>query len=336
MLSCAILRRFTRNPQASCRKLPSHRQNLVKKLTCRQSRSLSFLPIVSSHDTAHKEPSRTDGFDKPRIARTSDERSVSRPTVTLPQKHTTSETSHDIDSADFHRESPDQENYFSASLVDGTVVYNVRRCPNLSHFEDSVLMIAKIWKQCSHEIIPEVAAQNIGIALETKSADGSAIFVGIHDMAENTSTIHSYKCCISTTNGNVSVQKSSPLHFSLRKIRKRITKALENHVGFVDQHGSLVMLSRPNPHALYPAFKNLERICAYVGHQTHAVSAVLDDSTVVSPVPGVVIEPEVFLSLAKMIWQWWQLDQGIRNEALSGTTHIRIMYVYWFVSCYSY
>ena len=292
---------------------------------------------MSSHDTAHKELSRVDGFDKPHIAQTSDERSVSRPTATLPQKHTTSEPSHDIDSADFHRESPDQENYFSASLVDGTVVYNVRRCPNLSHFEDSVLMIAKIWKQCSHEIIPEVAAQNIGIALGTKSADGSVIFIVIHDMAESMSTMHPYSCYISTTNEYVSVHKSPHVHTKFRKIRKKFLKALENHVGSVDQHGSLVMLSRPNSHALYPAFKNLERISAYViGNHAHAVSAVLDDSTVVSPVPGVVIEPEVFLSLAKMIWQWWQLDQGIRNEALSGTTHIRIMYVYWFDSCYSY
>lgn len=89
------------------------------------------------------------------------------------------------------------------------------------------------------------------------------------------------------------------------------------------------MLSPPSSHALYPTFKDFERIFAYAGQNltNHLVSVVLDDSTIVSPISDTVIESGIFLSLATVISQWWQQEQGLRSEPLKGLTHIRVMYV---------
>jgi hypothetical protein len=136
-----------------------------------------------------------------------------------------------------------------------------------------------------------------------------------------------YKWSVPTNTTNIEILESGIASVAWSKTRKILARALENHVGSVDQHGSLTTLSPPSPHALYPAFKDFERIFAYGSTHPQPVSVVLDDSTIVSPIPDTVIESGIFLSLATVISQWWQQEQGLRSEPLKGLTHIRVMYV---------
>ena len=98
--------------------------------------------------------------------------------------------------------------------------------------------------------------------------------------------------------------ESSGSSVNWSQTRNRLIRALENHVGAVDQNGSLVMLSRPRSHTLHFAFKKTERIFAYdKGIKSHPVSIILDRSALVSPIPGVLIESDVFMSLAMTVWR---------------------------------
>jgi hypothetical protein len=123
--------------------------------------------------------------------------------------------------------------------------------------------------------------------------------------------------------------ESKNLHGDWPSIRKPLVKALENHIGSVDRHGSLMMLSPPSTHALYYAFRDLERMfaCDTMSPEGQYMSVVLDDATIVSPAPSAVIKSGTFLSLATIVWQWWQQEQGLRSQASGSTTLIRIMYV---------
>lgn len=329
MLRCMIARRFLKNRQASCQELLSFRQSLAGKLY--QTRSLSFLPIVSSHDTAKEGLSQKDELDQSRVLHTPVDICVTSPEISKPCDNTITERPHGKDDANSHGGSPTQHGYFSASLADGTIVHNLLRNMTLSQFEQVVILTSEIWKQCSHEIRSHVSAQSLGIAVWGLRDDDSTISARIYDIdaSRGPRTVHHYKWSISTNNTNTTILERRGLPHAWNRTRKTLVSALENHVGSVDRDGSLVMLFRPSPHALYSAFKDIDRIFAYDVPATthHPMSVVLDNRTFVSPIPGAVIESGTFLSLATISWQWWQQEQDLRNEALSGTTNVRIMYV---------
>ena len=201
-----------------------------------------------------------------------------------------------------------------------------------SQFEQAVLKTSEIWKQCSHEVRSHLSAQNVGIGVWAIRDSDSTLSVRIYDIepSRDPRRLYFYDWSIPMNNTNTTVLESSGSSFKWTQTRDRLIRALENHVGAVDQNGSLVMLSRPRPHTLHFAFKKTERIFAYdKGIKSHPVSIILDRSALVSPIPGVLIESDVFMSLAMTVWRWWQQEQGLRNEALSRMVHVRIMYVHW-------
>lgn len=209
----------------------------------------------------------------------------------------------------------------------GTIVHNSLNMTR-PQFEQVVMKTSEIWKQCSHEIRSHVSAENIGIAVQEIRDSDSTILASIYDIepSRGPRTLYYYRWSIPTNSTNTTILKSSR-HWSAT--RACLIKALENHVGAVDPGGSLVMLSRPRPHTLYSAFKETERIFAYdKGIKSHAMSVVLDQSTLLSPIPGLLLESDAFLSMTIIVWQWLQQERGLRGEAPSGMTHVRIMYAY--------
>jgi hypothetical protein len=328
MLRCAILRRLPKNPQASCRKSPRYRQSLVGKL-CHQTRSLSFLPIVSSHDTAQEKSSR-DELEKLPPIQISDERSVPSPTVPGLIGSTSIESSRHIIDADSRGDTPAQANYFSASLADGTIIHSSGP-RTLSEFEGLVSVIAKVWKQYSQDISSQVSAQNIGMEIWGNPEIDSTVSARIYEMevGRGLRKRYYYTWFVPTNTTNIEILKSGILSGTWPKTRKSLVKALKTHVGSVDQHGSLSMLSPPGPHPLHSAFKKLVSMFAYSGvpFKDYAWSVVLDASTIVSPIPPMEIESNEFKSLAAIIWQWLQQDSLLREALSKDISHVQIMYV---------
>lgn len=331
MLRCVIAKRILRNPQKPWQELFSIRQCSAGKLY--QTRSLSFLPIVSSFDTTKKESSQKKGLDKPRIIHKSDNTCDTSLEYSEPYDNAGTEPP-DVDNADFHEKAPAHPNHFSATLADGTIVHSGKEKITQSQFADLVSMVVKIWKQCSREIIPKLPAQRVGILVSQTSGEDSRFTLRIYDNGVGGGRRRMFTQDWLASKEDLvllSSQMQDGTPFTWTRIM--LVKALENHVGPVDQYGALAMLASPAPHTLYHEFMDFERLFGYKALAAkYPMSVVLDDRTFVSPIPEAVIEPSIFLSLATMSWQWWQQEQGLQSEALSEMTNIRIMYVYWSIS----
>ena len=104
MLRCVLLKRVTRQSQTLCHTLLSCRRNSGGKLY--QARSLSFLPIVSSLDTAKEKLPQKNELDKPRIIHTPDDTCVSSPEDSEPYGNVSTETPHGEDYAKLQGQSP--------------------------------------------------------------------------------------------------------------------------------------------------------------------------------------------------------------------------------------
>jgi hypothetical protein len=116
------------------------------------------------------------------------------------------------------------------------------------------------------------------------------------------------------------------------RIRKPLVKALGNHVGSADQHNPLALFFPPVPHPLYREFKDVNRIFAHEYRYPSSMSVVLDDSTIVCPISHTLMEPDLFRSLATIVWQWWQQEPDLWRKAIGERpVFIRIMYMY--LSC---
>ena len=285
---------------------------------------------MSSLDTTKKESPQKKGLDKPRIIHKSDNTCDTSLEYSEPYDNAGTETP-DVDNADFHGKSPAHPNHFSATLADGTIVHSGKEKITQSQFADLVSMVVKIWKQCSHEIIPKLPAQRVGILVYQRSGEDSRFTLRIYDNGVGGGYRRMFFQDWSASKEDLVRLSTHMLDCEpFTRIRRMLVKALENHVGPVDQYGSLAVLASPAPHTLYHEFMDDERIFGYdVPAVKYPMSVVLDDRTFVSPIPEVMIKHSIFLSFAMMSWQWWQQEQGLRSEALSGMTNVRIMYVYW-------
>ena len=329
MLRCVITKRILRNPQKPWQELSSIRQCSAGKLY--QTRSLGFLPIVSSLDTTKKESPQKKGLDKPRIIHKPDNTCDISLECSEPYDNAGTETPHDVDNADLHEKPPAHSNHFSATLADGTIVHSGWEKVTQSQFADLVSMVVKIWKQCSHEIIPKLPAQRVGILVYQRLGEDSRFTLRIYDNGVGGGRRRMFtQYWLASKEDLVLLSSQMQDGKSFTWTRVMLVKALENHVGTVDQYGALAMLASPAPHTLYHEFADFERLFSYKDLAAkYPMSVVLDDRTFVSPISEAVIEPSIFLSLATMSLQWWQQEQGLQSEALSGMTNVRIMYVYW-------
>lgn len=325
MLRLVTVRRVLKNPRITCQELLSFRQNLAGKLY--QTRSLSFLPIVSSLDTTKEEPPQKSELEKPRVIHTPDDRCVTSSESPEPHDNATIENRHDIDDEKFYGESPAQSEYFSASLADGSIVHTLYRNTTLSQFGRLASETSKFWKQHSHLVRNQISAQNFGLAVWPGPDSEPIVSAKIYDIdaSRGPRAVYGYRWNVS----NLSIIESKRLSGRWTSVGNVLSRALENHVGSVDQHDSLVLLSPPAPHPLFHAFKEIKRIFAHDRPtKSNPISVVLGERSLVSPIPGFSIESDTFLSLTKLVWQWLQHERGLRGEALSPMTHVRIMYVY--------
>jgi hypothetical protein len=329
MLRCAISRNLPRSLQISPRWSLSCGQRLAEK-SCHQTRLLSFLPIVSSLDTAQKTSTRESGFHKHLTIQSPDGMVDPDQSASGPRNDTGLEKS---DAASFG-ENAAQLGHYSATLADGTIVHNDLEPVTLSQFEDLVSLISQIWTQYSSKIIPQVSAYNIGIQVWTHPDHTSSLFTRIYDTGKGSRgyrrTWH-YEWSLPLNGSNFSIVESRYLP-RIRVIPQNLfLEALKNHIGSVDRHGSLTKTSPPSPHTLYYVSRDLKRMFACniedPEAKSQSMSVVLDDGTIVSPTPSAVIETGPFLSLATIVWQWWQQEQSIRSEVSEITTLIRMMYV---------
>jgi hypothetical protein len=184
--------------------------------------------------------------------------------------------------------------------------------------------------------LTELSAENIGIAVLRVPeewilpGERSSLSLKIYDISEGRGCRTMLRCrwSIRENHRGFAVPGTKDKRMNWSQARRLLLSGLENHIGWVDGHGSLA-LSAPVPHILYSALKDLERMFAYnhVTNLSPTMSVVLDDSTIVIPAPQTVIESDTFLSLVAIIWQWWQQEQGLWSEASENTTLIRIMYV---------
>jgi hypothetical protein len=282
---------------------------------------------VPSHDTAQTTSSRNHERDEPPAVQRLDHTHIVDATPSEFRDHKRIVTCN----VDSDGETPAQLNRYSATLADGTIVHSSGRSINQSQFEDLVLMVSEIWKQRSDEISSKLSAQNIGIQVWRQTDQDSSLSTKIYDIGigRGPRTALREEWSLPVKDSTPSTLTSSHVSLRWRESRKSLMKALENHVVSVDRHGSLTTISPPSVHALYSAFENLERIFAYEHWNADSLSAsvVLDDSTIVTPAPASVIASNTFLSLATIVWQWWQQEQGLLSEASESITLIRIMYV---------
>ncbi|KAG9662085.1 hypothetical protein KCU95_g5103, partial [Aureobasidium melanogenum] len=193
---------------------------------------------------------------------------------------------------------------------------------NLSHFKGLVLTTSKIWKQHSDKIIPQLFAQNVGIAISR----------GVHHHRDFGQDV------LSTTIYDAGVGRGSRKIFSYtwsvsadRSKFSSLVKALKNYIGSVDQHESLEMLSSPVSHASCSQFEQYERCFAYDASPSNKVepmSIILDEHAIVSPVPNpdTAVIREELLSLAAPVWQWWRRErQSVRKDLQNCIINIRII-----------
>lgn len=115
-------------------------------------------------------------------------------------------------------------------------------------------------------------------------------------------------------------------------MRSALMKALKNHIGSVDQHGSLMMLYPPVSHALSSQFQQYEESFVYDSgrYKGEPMAIVLGENAIVTPIPASIIAMtrEALLSLAIPIWQWWRRERpSVPKDQHRIIDNIRIMHV---------
>lgn len=173
--------------------------------------------------------------------------SIEESTISEPQTRPSTQTPLGVTDADSDEASATGTTHFSASLADGTIVHLKNSFINLSHFKGLVLTISKIWKQHSDKIIPQLFAQNVGIAISSgvhnhRDFGQDVLSTTIYDagVGRGSRKIFSYTRSVSADRSQFSC-----LHFTDRSnerwagrsnIRSALVKALKNYIGSVDQH----------------------------------------------------------------------------------------------------
>lgn len=205
------------------------------------------------------------------------------------------------------------------------------------------MTISKIWKLHSDKIIPRLSAQTVGIAIQrgiyykeyfrqvvlrTRIFDagvGNGSRKIIDHIWSMTSDRSQFSCLLQST-----LDKSS--WKGRTGLRSELVQALKNHIGSVDQHGSLEMHAPPVAHPLYFNHQQHEECFMYErsDQKGEHLSIVLDENAIVTPVPASItaVTRETLLSLAVPIWRWWRLERpSVRKDQHGIITNIRIMYV---------
>jgi hypothetical protein len=238
MLRCAILRGAPKSSQTSLRKPFFSRQSLAKK-PCHQTRSLSFLRIVSSHDTTQTKSSLENGLDEHLAIPSPADGNVPDQAALDLRNNTSTGTINDNNDADLQGESPTQPNYFSASLADGTIVHNLKGDISQSQFRDLVLQISQFWKQHSQEIMTELSAENIGIAVLRVPeewilpGERSSLSTKIYDISEGRGCRTMLRCrwSIRENHRGFAMPGTKDKRMNWSQTRRLLLSGLENHIG---------------------------------------------------------------------------------------------------------